>query len=233
MPSRSGPRKPGQSGPVFDCCRRRRGRGRLVGGLGQKPLLGSLRPTPGKVGRRSARHAAGAHERAEAARGQNRRNHGGTPRAVGKAPAGGSPDNKGEAQDGDGINEEHQPHHPRRNGDMHEAQSRGERGDHQERAAPAIEAGRAAEKRPPHEDQQPGHQAPNNAHEKRVRQDDGDEKSKEPLQGHEDHAGPKAQGFWGDGFVGAARQPYDVNTKHDDRDCKRKAIMRAKRSRLA
>ena len=234
MPSRWGPRKPGQSAAVSApagaggrtaaggasrwlaagrwpravsrepaaAYRSRRERRRLVAGLGQEPFLGSLRPPPGEVVMEVAGDAAGPEERPPSAREQDGRDHRRAPRSVREATGGHRPGDEGEAQDRDGVDGEHHPHHPRRNRLVDDARCREQRDDHQDDGAQALGPGCPAEEHPPHDDSQRATESANHPDDQRVGNDDGDDKPEQPQQHSGDDAGPQPERFPRSRFVG-------------------------------
>lgn len=149
---------PSKAGPVGSGLRRRRSRRerrRLVAGLSQKPLLGSLRPTPVEVRIGVAGHAAGPQEREHTAREHDGSDQRCTPQSAGEPTGGDRPGDEREAQGRDGVDGEHIPHHPARNGRVNNALCDDDRDDHQHDGAHALGPGRPAEEQPPHDDRQP------------------------------------------------------------------------------
>ena len=134
--------------------RRRRCR-RIVGGLGQEALLGGRRPSPSEIGTDDvAGDTFGSYQRPHAAGEQDRRDDRRAAGSAGGATARCGRRHQGDAHEGDRPYVEQPPHSAPGNRLVDEARRRGERDDHQHGDAEALGPGRAAEEKPPQEDDQ-------------------------------------------------------------------------------
>src|SRR3972149_6712684 len=147
--SRSGPRKPGQAAFVFGPV------GSAGGGAGSGPPPGtrfsavSATTAAGVGAAGSALASAGTFSGGVAAAGAG----GGGPGSP--AGPGRGPGDEGEALGRDGVDDQHEAHHPVRNGLVNEEGCRKHRDDHQDDRAQPIGPGRATEEGPPDDDHQP------------------------------------------------------------------------------
>ena len=182
--------------------RSRRRRRRIVGGLCQEALLGSRRPSPSEIGTDDvAGDTFGSYERPHAAREQDRRNDRRAAGSAGEATAHCGRSHQGDAHEGDRPYVEQPPHSAPGNRLVDEARRRGERDDHEHGDAQALGPGRAAEEKPPQEDDQ---RADDSAHHR----DGQNLEENDRHQPHDDeqhrngHARPQAERFARGGLVG-------------------------------
>ena len=189
--SRPGPRKPGQLGAAVVWGGMAAGPGAVVLGAGDEEVFGGGGPTPGPIVVQIAAEAAGADEGPDQAGNQNSGEHRGASGAVGELARGGDGGDQREAQAGQNVDEEHQPHHAARDGRVDDPPGPEDPGGDHDDETEAIAPARAAEKHPPDDHRHAAGEAGQHAVGQGGGREDGDKKAGEPLEGHDEHAGPK------------------------------------------
>ena len=180
-------------------CRRRRDRRGLVGGLGQEPLLGRRRPSPMEL-RAAAADTSGPQQRPRHAREHDRGDHGQAPGSIGEMTGGHRPCDQGQAQERDRREVEQHPHPGHRDRLVDHEPCRRQRDDDQDDGPDALEPSCTAEQQPPDHDSESSQGSTHDReHPDRqgeqfgVRGDSRHDEREQPLQSHDDHAGPQPE----------------------------------------